>query len=75
MRILSVQFDDEGGIVINYLIPGEQTRYENQTHTLYVTMAGQTQYSQVNYYANELREDAAELVAWWDKEKRDLDQH
>lgn len=71
IRILSVQFDDDGGITIVYLYENEQTRDDYQTHTLYVTMHGQTQYERVSYYANELREDAAELIGWWEKERRE----
>lgn len=71
IKILSVQFDDEGGITITYLYDNEQTRDEYQTHQLYITMAGQARYERVNYYANELKEDAAEMVAWWQAAKRD----
>lgn len=69
MIIQSVQFDDQGGITVAYVHEHEQSREGNAQHVLYINSYGQQQYDRVAYYAQELREDAEEMVAWYEKYK------
>jgi hypothetical protein len=69
VKVQSVQFDEEGGIVVQYIHEHEQTAEGNLQHVIYINPHGLQTYDRVAYYATELLEDVEEMVAWYEKYK------
>lgn len=54
-------------MVVDWMRESEQSVAGGMAHTTWISAEGQSRDEQVGYYVEELREDAAELVAWWEK--------
>lgn len=66
-RILGCQLGEDGSIVIEWLNEQEHTPQGGLMHQTVINMKGQKDWEQVGYYADELRQDLEELVAWFEK--------
>jgi hypothetical protein len=70
-RVMNIQFDDEdGSIAIQYAHESEQSPEGFLVRQVVISQHGLSQYEHVAYYAKELREDAEELVSWYEKYKK-----
>ena len=72
MNIHAVSFDNEGGVTIDWSEDTEQTPEGGVVHSTYISQFGQGQYTHVGTYAEELRQDADELLGWFIKYQRGL---
>lgn len=73
VEVYRVTFTDDT-ITIDWASEDEQTRNYADFHQTTVTREGESQWPQVKYYADELRQDVEELVHWIDKYRRGVAQ-
>lgn len=70
MNIVGVRFMDDGGISIEWADDSEQFPEGGVAHSTYISQFGQQTYAHVGTYAEELKQDAEELLAWFIKYQR-----
>lgn len=64
-QVLQVQFEENGDLQIHWTRPQEQTDLGATFHTTLITREGLESNEDLNYYANELRGDAHEVLMAW----------
>jgi hypothetical protein len=62
MRLLGVRFEDDGMVIVDYLMENEQSKFGGMAHSMWVSLDAQEKYESIEYYVKELREDAASLL-------------
>lgn len=72
MNIVGINFMDDGGISIDWSDDAEQSPEGGVMHSTYISQFGRQTYPHVGTYADEVVQDAEELLAWFIKYKRDL---
>ena len=70
MNIASISFMDDGGISIEWSDDTEQSPEGGELHSTYISQFGRQSYQHVGTYADELVQDAQELLAWFLKYRR-----
>ena len=73
MRVIGVRFEDDGTVVVDWVSEREQSRFGGEGHSTYITTDGQAKNDKLGYYVEELRQDAAELVTWFQRAREDGD--
>lgn len=68
MNVINISFEDDV-VVINWSESREQGRYGGTVHQTYITQEGMNTSSQLQYWANELQDDAMELLSEFQKEQ------
>ena len=72
MNIVGIAFLDDGGINIEWSDDLEQSPEGGTAHSTYISMFGRQTYPHVGTYAEELKQDAEELLAWFIKYKKGI---
>lgn len=72
MIIMGVTFTEDGGVSIDWSDDSEQSPEGGTVHSTYISQWGQQQYPHVGNYADELRQDAEELLGWFQKYQRGI---
>jgi hypothetical protein len=72
MNIIGIRFLDDGGINVEWSDDTEQSPEGGTAHSTYISQYGQQSYPHVETYAGELRQDAQELLAWFNKYKKGI---
>jgi len=72
MNIMGIRFMDDGAISIEWSDETEQSPEGGTAHSTFISQFGQQQYTHVGTYAEELRQDADELLGWFIKYQRGL---
>ena len=72
MNIVSISFMDDGGITIDWADDSEQSPEGGVMHSTHISQFGQQSYPHVGTYSDELRQDAQELLAWFNKYKKGI---
>lgn len=71
MRVLSVRFEDDGTIIVDWVMEAEQTKYGGVAHSTWVSLDGQEKFDQVSYYVDEIRSDIEQLLLAWQTKDHD----
>ena len=72
MNIVGIRFLYDGGINIEWSDDSEHTPEGGSVHSTYISMFGRQTYQHVVTYAEELKQDAEELLAWFIKYKKGI---
>lgn len=70
MTVVQAQFDEDGGIHIQWFDTKEHNRNGGTYLTSYITKEAQEELEHVGYYAKELRQDVEELLDHWLQSRR-----
>lgn len=69
--VIGIRFEPEG-IVVDWTSDADQRPEGSTFHQTQITSTGEENWEHVRYYAMELRQDAEELVQWFEKYRRGI---
>ena len=67
IRVLGCSLGDDGSITVEWMYEHEHTPQTSEIRQTLIAPRAQEDWEHVGYYAQELREDLEELVAWTEK--------
>lgn len=67
MQVISVRFEQDGTILVDWHEPREQTRYGGEVRQTYITHEAANMNPQIQYWMDEIQDDCIELLSEYQK--------